>query len=245
MSAATAGSHAFLGIGDVLAQLRPEFPDVTVSKIRFLEAEGLLQPVRTPSGYRKFTRADVNRLRYVLTAQREHYLPLRVIKEHLEALDRGFTASTGGGRPQVPGATVALDSPGPESFEPELSEIRLSRAELLEASGLEPGQLSELEQYGLVLPRPGAEHYDGDCLLIAKTLAELAAFGIGPRHLRVFKLAADREVGLVEQVVSPLVRQRGPESRERAQEAARQLAALSVRLHVALVRAALRPLLAR
>jgi DNA-binding transcriptional MerR regulator len=244
MSAAPAGGHAFLGIGEVLGQLRSEFPDVTISKIRFLETEGLVEPERTPSGYRKFTRSDVDRLRYVLTAQREHYLPLRVIKDHLGALDRGLQAPAGGGRPQIPGAAV-IDTPGPEAFAPDLSEMRLSRAELLEASGLEAAALGELEQYGLVRPRPGAEHYDGDSLLIAKTLAELAAFGIGPRHLRAFKLAADREVGLVEQVVNPLVRQRNPDSRARAEVAARQLAALSVRLHAALVRAALRPLLSR
>lgn len=245
MSAAPAGGRAFLSIGEVLGQLRSEFPDVTISKIRFLETEGLVEPERTPSGYRKFTRGDVDRLRYVLTAQREHYLPLRVIKEHLGALDRGLQAPAGGGRPQIPGAAASVDTPGPEGFAPDLSGIRLSRAELLEASGLGAGQLGELEQYGLLGPRPGAEHYDGDSLLIAKTLAELAAFGIGPRHLRAFKLAADREVGLVEQVVNPLLRQRNPDSRTRADEAARQLAALSVRLHAALVRAALRPLLSR
>ncbi len=245
MSAAPAGGHAFLSIGEVLTQLRADFPDITVSKIRFLETEGLVQPERTSSGYRKFTRNDVDRLRYVLTAQREHYLPLRVIKEHLEALDRGLAAPTGGGRPRIPDAAVLAGTPGPEAFATDLSEVRLSRAELLEASGLESGQLWELEQYGLLGPRPGAEHYDGDSLLIAKTLGELAGFGIGARHLRAFKLAADREGGLIEQVVSPLARQRSPDARDRAQEVASQLAALSVRLHVALVRAALRPLLSR
>lgn len=245
MSAAPAGGHAFLSIGEVLTQLRSDFPDISVSKIRFLESEGLVRPERTSSGYRKFTRGDVERLRYVLTAQREQYLPLRVIKEHLEALDRGLEAPTGGGRPQIPAVPVGAGTAGPEVFAADLSEVRLSRPELLEASGLGPGQLSDLEQYGLLGPRPGAEHYDGDALLIAKTLGELASFGIGGRHLRAFKLAAAREVGLIEQVVSPLVRQRSPDARTRAEEVAHQLAALSVRLHVALVRAALRPLLSR
>lgn len=245
MSAAPAAGRAFLSIGAVLAQLRPDFPDVSVSKIRFLEAEGLVLPERTASGYRKFSRKDVDRLRYVLTAQREQYLPLRVIKQHLDALDRGLEAPASGGRPRIPGAALAGGLPGPEAFGPDGSEIRLSRAELLEASGLDAGQLSDLEQFGLVGPRPGADHYDGNALVIAKTVSELARFGIGARHLRAFKLAADREVGLVEQVVSPLVRQRSSESRARAEAMAGQLAALSVRLHATLVRAALRPMLSR
>ena len=245
MSPAASGGRVFLGIGEVLAELRPDFPDITVSKIRFLEAEGLVLPERTPSGYRRFSRTDVDRLRYVLTAQREHYLPLRVIKQHLDALDRGLEAPATGDRPRIPGAVAAADVPGPEAFGPDTSELRLSRDELLQACGLAADQLAELEAFGLVAPQPGADHYDGNCLVIARTVAELAIFGIGARHLRMFKLAADREVGLVEQVVSPLVRQRGPDSRARAEAAAVQLAALSVRLHASLVRAALRPLLSR
>ncbi len=245
MTSAASGGRAFLGIGEVLSQLRPEFPDITVSKIRFLEAEGLVLPERTPSGYRKFSRPDVERLRYVLTAQREHYLPLRVIKQHLDALDRGLEAPASGERPRIPGGVLGAEVPGAAAFGPDASELRLSRDELLQASGLDAAQLTELEQFGLVAPRPGADHYDGNSLVIAKTVAELAGFGIGARHLRMFKLAADREVGLVEQVVSPLVRQRGPDSRARAEAAAAQLAALSVRLHASLVRAALRPMLSR
>ncbi len=245
MTAAPSGGRAFLSIGDVLAQLRSDFPDVTISKIRFLEAEGLVAPDRTTSGYRKFSRDDVERLRYVLSAQREHYLPLRVIKEHLDALDRGLQPPTAGGPPQVPGEALAADGPGPDAYAPDLSEIRLSRTELLEASGLESAQLVELEQYGLVSPRPGAQHFDGSALLVARAVAELAGFGLGARHLRVFRLAADRELGLVTQVLTPMLRSRGPESRARAEEVAKQLAAASVRLHVALVRAGLRHLLAR
>jgi len=245
MSGAPPGGRGYLSIGDVLAQLRSDFPDVSISKIRFLETEGLVQPERTSSGYRKFSRSDVERLRYVLTAQREHYLPLRVIKAHLDALDRGLQAPVRGGQPQIPSDALEPDAPGPEAFGTHPGQIRLSRPELLEASGLDPGQLAELERFGLVASRPQGEHYDGDALLIAQAVAELAGFGIGARHLRMFKLAADREVGLVEQVISPVVRQRNPESRARAEEVARQLAALSVRLHVALVRAALRPMLSR
>ncbi len=234
-------SRAFLSIGEVLGQLRGDFSDITISKIRFLEAEGLVEPERTASGYRKFSREDVSRLRYVLTAQRDHYLPLRVIKEHLDAIDRGLEPpALNGAGPRVPRALVAAEGlPGPESFAPDVSEIRLSRSELIGAAGLEPEQLEQLEQYGLIAVRPGSSHYDGDALVVAKTVAEMARFGIEPRHLRPFKAAAEREIGLVEQVVTPLVRQRNPEARAHADEVVRELAALSVKLHATLVRAGL------
>ena len=241
-------SRAFMSIGEVLGQLRADFPDITISKIRFLEAEGLVEPERTSSGYRKFSREDLGRLRYVLSAQRDHYLPLRVIKEHLDAIDRGLEPPALGGAngPRVPRALVAAEGlPSPESFLPDVSEIRLSRRELLDAAGLESEQLDQLEQYGLVALRPGGSHYDGDALIVAKTVAEMSRFGIEARHLRPFKAAADREIGLVEQVVTPLVRQRNPEARARADEVVRELAALSIKLHSTLVRAGLGPGLRR
>ncbi len=246
MSARSA-SRALFSIGEVLSLLRADFPDVTISKIRFLEAEGLVEPERTSAGYRKFSHADVQRLRYVLTAQRDHYLPLRVIKEHLEALDRGLEpADHARSGPRVPPAlTSAEGMPGPEAFAKDPGDVRLSRKELLEAAEIDESALATLEQFQLVSPRPGSSHYDGTALAVAKTVAEMARFGIEPRHLRAFKAAADREVGLVEQVVTPLVRQRNPEARARAEEVARELASLSVRLHAALVKARLRPGLSR
>ena len=246
-SVGAAPGRAVMSIGEVLGQLRPDFADITISKIRFLEAEGLVEPERTASGYRKFSREDLSRLRYVLSAQRDHYLPLRVIKEHLDAIDRGLEPpASGGSGPKVPRALVAAEGlPGPEAFLPDLSEIRLSRRELLDAAGLQPEQLDQLEQYGLLGPRPGGSHYDGDALVVAKTVAEMARFGIEARHLRPFKAAAEREIGLVEQVVTPLVRQRGPEARARAEEVARELASLSVKLHATLVRTGLGPGLRR
>jgi DNA-binding transcriptional MerR regulator len=238
----TGASHAFMSIGEVLGQLRGEFPDVTISKIRFLESEGLVQPSRTSSGYRKFSRDDVGRLRYVLAAQRDNYLPLRVIKGHLEAIDRGLQPAVGNqAGPQVPQSAGESDGlPGAEEFLPEPSELRLSREELIAAAGLEPDQLSQIESFGLVSPRPGG-HYDGDALVIARTVAQMSRFGLEPRHLRSFRTTAERELGLVEQVVAPLVRQRNPEARGRADEVARELASLSVRLHATLVRSGLRP----
>ncbi len=133
-------SHGLMGIGDVLAALRPEFPDVTISKIRFLESEGLVAPQRTSSGYRKFSHGDVERLRYVLACQRDQYLPLKVIRDHLEAIDRGLEPPTGTDGPRVPRALVSTDGlPSSDSFRPSASEVRLSRKELLESSGLDDG----------------------------------------------------------------------------------------------------------
>jgi DNA-binding transcriptional MerR regulator len=234
-------SRSSMSIGEVLATLRAEFPDVTISKIRFLESEGLIEPERTPSGYRKFSRADVARLRYVLSAQRDHYLPLRVIKAHLEAIDRGLEPpELAGGGPQVPRAlAVAEGLPGPEAFGRDPSELRLSREELVDAAAIEPDQLAQIEQFGLVSPRPGG-FFDGDALVIAKTVAEMSRFGLEPRHLRAFRTAAEREVGLVEQVVAPIRRSREEGAAGRASEVAGEIAALSVKLHATLVKVGLR-----
>lgn len=247
MTAAGAHARASLSIGEVLGQLRPEFPDITISKIRFLEAEGLIHPERTASGYRKFSSGDVARLRFVLAEQRDHYLPLRVIKEHLDAIDRGLEPPEGGPEttvrrgPRMMAATVPPGGlPGPDAFLPEPSEVRLTRDELLSSAGLEAEQLDQLEQYGLLARRGKGGTYDGDALMVATCVAEMAHFGIEPRHLRAYRTAADREIGLFEQVVTPMMRQRNPEARGRAEEAVRELAALSVRLHATLVRAGLR-----
>lgn len=229
-------ARAYLSIGEVLGKLRGDFPDITISKIRFLESEGLIEPQRTPSGYRKFTNSDLERLRYVLLAQRDQYLPLRVIKENLDALDRGLQpAQISGGSPAP--RLVTIDGElAPASFA-ESSDLRLSREELLKASGVVEEQLVELESYGLIAPR--GRHYDGDALAIARAVTEMAGFGIEPRHLRSFKSAADREIGLIEQVITPLTRQKSAEAKARAEEVQREIAALSVRLHAALVRGGL------
>jgi DNA-binding transcriptional MerR regulator len=231
-----------MSIGEVLSLLRTDFPEISISKIRFLEAEGLIEPERTPSGYRKFSHRDIDRLRYVLTSQREHYLPLKVIKEHLDAIDRGLEPPAIDGRgPQVPRVVLAGDGyPSVETFTPEASELRLSRAEVLSGAEIDGDFLDQLETYGLVKPRPGTNHYDGEALVIAKTAGELAAFGLEPRHLRAFKTAADREVGLVEQVVSPMRRGRDTDAQARAEDAITRMAALSVRLHATLVKSGLR-----
>ncbi len=243
MTRAGAAPRAFMSIGEVLAQLRPEFPDTTISKLRFLESEGLVEPDRTAAGYRKYSREDVARLRYVLTAQRDHYLPLRVIREQLAALDNGVPpapSSAGTSADRGPRALVSAESlPTPDDFARDAATTRLSRAELLEQAGATEEQLRQMEQFGLVSKRAGA-FYDADALLIATTVVQMAEYGLEPRHMRAYRSAADREVGLFEQVVTPLVRQRGAEAQARAQETVRELAALSVRLHAALVQAGLR-----
>ncbi|MBC7463097.1 MAG: MerR family DNA-binding transcriptional regulator [Actinobacteria bacterium] len=226
-------ARAYLSIGEVLSKLRSDFPDITISKIRFLESEGLIDPQRTPSGYRKFTNTDLERLRYVLLAQRDQYLPLRVIKENLEALDRGLQPAKSPGSGPSPRLATIDGELAPANFA-ENSDMRLSRDELIKASGVTEEQLVELESYGLIAPR--GRHYDGDALSIAVAVTEMAGFGIEPRHLRSFKSAADREIGLIEQVITPLVRQKNSEAKARAEEVQREIAALSVRLHAALVR---------
>jgi DNA-binding transcriptional MerR regulator len=230
-----------MNIGQVLDELRPDFPSVTIPKIRFLEDKGLIKPERTPSGYRKFSTDDVERLRYVLRMQRDHYLPLKVIGEHLDAIDRGLEPPPiEPVVPTVPKVALAPDGlPSAESFS-RRDNLRLSRKELIKIAEISDELLQQLEQFALISPRAGTGHYDTDALVIAQTARELAEFGLEPRHLRAFKTAADREVGLVEQVVAPLRGGRDTAARARAEEAVSEIAALSVRLHATLVKAGLR-----
>jgi DNA-binding transcriptional MerR regulator len=238
-----ASSVGRMNIGEVHAKLREDFPNLELSKLRYFEAMDLVRPTRTPAGYRKYSRDDVERLRYALTLQRDHHLPLKVIREHLDALDRGRepTALTTG--PQVPKLALAPDGfPSAGSFAPDTSRLRLTRRELLAAAEIDDDLLTELESFGLVMPRPGSAPYDNDAIVIARTAAELADYGIGPRHLRAWKTAADREVGLVEQVAAPIRRSREAGAEGRADEVMTQIAALSVRLHATLVKVGLRGL---
>lgn len=238
--APAASTRGSMNIGQVLDLLRPDFPGVTIPKIRFLEDKGLIKPERTPAGYRKFSHADVDRLRYVLRMQRDHYLPLRVIGEHLDAMDRGLEPPPiEPVVPTVPAVALAADGlPGPEAFA-RRSDLRISRRELLKIAEITEELLTELEQYALVVPYPGTGHYDTDALVVAQTARELADYGFEPRHLRAFKTAADREVGLVRQVVAPLEKGRDTAARARAEETVTEIAALSVRLHATLVRSGL------
>ncbi|MEV6678375.1 MerR family transcriptional regulator [Streptomyces erythrochromogenes] len=239
----TAGSAGRLvSIGTVLTTLRDEFPEVTISKIRFLEAEGLVEPRRTPSGYRKFSTEDVERLARILRLQRDHYLPLKVIREQLDALARGEQI-------RIPAPTAHGDSVDPsdpavpaavygEVGQERPPAPRVGRPELLEAVGVDEDQLVEWESYGLLAEAPGGG-FDADAVTVARLVADLGRFGLEPRHLRAMKAAADREAGLVEQVVAPLRRHRNPQTRAHAEATMKELAGLSVRLHEALVQTAL------
>jgi DNA-binding transcriptional MerR regulator len=217
-------ARAYLGIGEVLAQLQAEFPDVSVSKIRFLETEGLIQPARSPSKYRKFSPADVERLRYILTAQRDQYLPLRVIKDQLDAGGPDDPPRRAGRYPVL--ADPPADVAGP-----------LTRRELLEATGLDEARLAELEDFGLV--RRGGRRYGPDALAAARAVVALDRYGVQARHLRVLRASAERETALIEQVVAPILRQRSPGARDRAGQTAREIAAITLQLHAALIEAAL------
>lgn len=236
------GGRGRLSIGEVLSQLREDFPDVSISKIRFLEAEGLIAPQRTSSGYRKFSTGDVDRLRYILSAQRDHYYPLRVIKDHLNALERGLQPPAAAGElPRAPQAAPVTGEPDRGGSPAGLGgELRLSREELAANSDLDEDQLAQLVSFGIVKPRAGTDYFDSDALLVCRTAAQMAAFGLEPRHLRPFKTAADRQLGLIDQVVSPLARQRDEAARARATEIRAELGSLCVSLHAALVGAGVR-----
>ena len=226
-----AATDRLMSIGSVLNVLRDEFPEVTISKIRFLEAEGLIEPQRTPSGYRKFSAHDVERLGHVLRMQRDHYLPLKVIREHLEAMERGEAVPLPALGRQRDGDTVPETPEAPTA-------ARIGREDLLAAAGVGEEELREWESYGLVTPLEDGV-YDAEAATVASLIAELGRFGIEPRHLRVMKAAADREAGLVDQVVAPLRRHRNPQTRAHAEDRTRELAGLTVKLHAALVQTAL------
>lgn len=257
MTGAAQWARGGMSIGSVLDHLRSDFPDITISKIRFLEAEGLISPQRSPSGYRRFSLADVERLRFVLTAQRDQYLPLKVIKEQLEAIDS--SAATIGVRQErdranataaparaaapkrsetagalrrlgvVPGAVSA------EQLEFD-GEIRLSRSDLLSRAGIEERFLAELVRVGLITAGP-AGYFDTEAVTLARTAAAMSEFGLEARHLRAFKLAADREAAMVAQIAAPIAKSRDADARARAEDTVRELAALSLTLHTSLVKA--------
>lgn len=225
-----------LSIGAVLHVLRAEFPDVTISKIRFLESEGLVEPRRSPSGYRKFTADDVERLGYVLRMQRDHYLPLKVIREHLEAdADVGLPPSV----PAPSGPGRASDHAEWADTAPVPTVAGMGRSELLAAAEVADGEIAEWESYGLISADSGGDYGLGE-VTVARLVADLGRFGLEARHLRTVKAAADREAELVERVVAPLRRNQNPRARAEAEATARELAGLSAQLHAAFLQNAMR-----
>jgi DNA-binding transcriptional MerR regulator len=265
------GSGTYLSIGEVLALLHDEFPDVTISKIRFLESQGLIDPERTPSGYRKFYDGDVERLRFILHEQKEHFLPLKVIKDRLDSGEPGVDDNgnvgsahevTEDGDDDPP---VAAPSPSTSAAaEPDTTEERVpiwmvrnqtpaprpsssgttySFEEVAATAGITVEELQEVERFGLVIGHAvgGATFYDEHAVAAARTAGEFLRYGVEPRHLRLYRNAADREAGLIEQVIMPWVKQRNPQSRAQARTTLEALARLGGELREAVLRQSLRP----
>ena len=301
-------------IGEVLATLRDEFPDITISKIRFLESQGLIDPERTPSGYRKFRDNDVGRLSWILAQQKQNFLPLKVIKARLDAAGpdalpadidptatefaapgsdagaessgatneakpkrtrapkaRTAAASSEAARapskPRTGAGSRATKTPAPKVakrpaadtpalFEAQMlplddgttddlaldpSGASLTRSELARAAGLTDAQLADLEEYGMLAPAAGSGDrvvFDEQALVVARLAAEFAAHGIGPRHLRMFRVFAEREAGLYDQVIAPRLRRRNPEARAQARDDLVDLARLGRAMRAAYLRSA-------
>jgi DNA-binding transcriptional MerR regulator len=292
-----------LSIGEVLSLLQDEFPDITISKIRFLESQGLLDPERTPSGYRKFYENDIERLRWILRQQRENFLPLKVIKDRLAAgeLDepepansskavsddeagpdpsppdvsdndkepastrvRGATGATAGKKSAEAATGSSKSSSSTSNASPRASStkrsskrtraqqgslldvgessVSMSLDELVAATGLTPRAVADLERFGLLTSRAlgATSYYDEHALVVARLAATFLSHGVEPRHLRMYKVAAEREAGMFEQLVMPLLKQRNPSARQEAVELLGDLAGLGDQLRAAMLREALR-----
>lgn len=218
-------------IGVVLEQLRAEFPDVTHSKIRFLETEGLITPQRSSAGYRRFTEEDIERLRYILVTQRDNYLPLKVIREQLQAMDSGAVTS-------IMRTNKATPLISPDNFRSP-GDTRLSVEDLADQAGAEEQYVEQLLKIGLIKPDVSG-YFTIDDVRIVQTAAALSEFGFDERHLKSLRTAAGRQAGLIGQVASPIARSQGGDSRQRAEELSQQMTALVVSLHASLVKSALR-----
>ena len=247
MSAPDSLGPAGMSIGAVLDLLRPGFPDVPISKIRFLEAEGLVTPERSPSGYRRFTAYDAARLRFILTAQRDQYLPLKVIKAQLDAQPDGELP-----RQDSPHRAAWLVPVGEGDERERVSDsgpagpapVRLSREDLLERSGVAEELITALRKAGIITTGPGG-FFDEHAIVIAQCAAALAEYGMEPRHLRVFSSAADRQSDLIAQIAGPVGKAGTTGARDRADDLAREVAALAITLHTALIKSAVRDVLDR
>jgi len=224
----------YQSIGEVLVSVKTEFPDITISKIRFLESEGLIEPERTPSGYRKFYDKDVERLKSILRMQRDEYLPLKVIKERL------LHQETEDGQ--------VLEETAEEAAEPveELAEpptgLQMSIEEMSAATGVDRERIKELESFGLVCSHgpESARYYDGDDYIVLSIVKDFFRFGVEPRHLTMYKHFTEREAAFFESIVMPQLRQRNPDARRTAATSLTELAKASRKLKAALLRTNLR-----
>jgi DNA-binding transcriptional MerR regulator len=223
-------TRAYQSIGEVLVALKAEFPDVTISKIRFLEGEGLIGPERTPSGYRKFYEKDVERLRSILRMQRDEYLPLKVIKERLVRQD------------EEGGEQVPLERPQDDELIDSPTGLQMSLEELAAATGVERGRIGELEQFGILCSHglDGDKYFDGDDFVVLTIVKDFFKYGVEPRHLTMYRHFAEREASFFEAIVLPMLRQRNPDARRTAAQSLNELAKLSRKLKSALLRTNLR-----
>jgi DNA-binding transcriptional MerR regulator len=225
-------TRSYLSIGEVLVTLKTEFPDVTISKIRFLEGEGLIDPERTPSGYRKFYDTDVTRLRQILRLQRDEYLPLKVIKDRLAKLDEEPLTTE----------EIAADATAEDEVTEPPSGFHMSIEELSSATGVDRERIRELESFGIIGSQNmnGGTYYDGEAFVILSIVREFFRFGVEPRHLSMYRHFAEREATFFEGIVMPMLRQRNPDARRTATDNLTQLAATSRKLKQALLRSNLR-----
>lgn len=249
MSAPDSSALAGMSIGTVLELLRPDFPDVTISKIRFLEAEGLVTPQRAASGYRRFTAYDCARLRFILTAQRDHYLPLKVIRAQLDAQPDGELPPVKGPYSvprlvSVAGAGEAGDDARSDTSAVAPTHVRLSREELLARAGVDDELLTSLLKAGVITTGP-AGFFDEHAVVILQCARALSDYGVEPRHLRAFRSAADRQSDLIAQIAGPVVKAGKAGARDRADDLAREVAALAITLHTSLIKSAVRDVLDR
>ncbi len=234
-----AGTRNYQSIGEVLVSVKTEFPDITISKIRFLEAEGLIEPERTPSGYRKFYSPDVERLKSILRMQRDEYLPLKVIKERLLSQDAGAGDLEGSADGEVGTDEEA-------SLVEEIAEaptgLQMSLEEMSTATGIERDRIKELEAFGIISSHgpEGARYYDGDDFIILSIVKDFFRYGIEARHLTMYKHFADRESSFFDQIVAPTLRQKNPDARRTAAQTLANLSSTSRKFKQALLRTNLR-----
>jgi len=235
-----AGTRNYQSIGEVLVSVKTEFPDITISKIRFLEAEGLIEPERTPSGYRKFYGHDVERLKAILRMQRDEYLPLKVIKERLlqqdEGAEDGLASSPDGEAPSAGDATAEdeiADAP---------TGLQMSLEEMSTATGIDRERIKELEAFGIISSHgpEGARYYDGDDFIVLSIVRDFFRYGIEARHLTMYKHFADRESTFFDQIIAPTLRQKNPDARRTAAQTLASLSVTSRKFKQALLRTNLR-----
>jgi len=236
-----AGTRNYQSIGEVLVAVKTEFPDITISKIRFLEAEGLIEPERTPSGYRKFYADDVDRLKSILRLQRDEYLPLKVIKERLLQRDADVDVDGTDGAHGVD-EVGGEDESGDEGLAEAPTGLQMSIEEMSAATSVERDRIRELESFGIVCSHgpEGARYYDGDDYIVLSIVKDFFRHGIEPRHLTMYKHFADREAKFFEDLVAPRLRQKNPDARRVAAETLTELSVTSRKFKQALLRTNLR-----